>query len=94
MNQNQPVNAARKSAKPKRAMPKHAVQRHATPKHAMPKEGAGASSYVGRVGALAGPDRTIAPSELEVALLDRAGTRRCFRRLPDDEVGTLLGSGV
>ena len=53
-----------------------------------------AAALTAAVGALAGPDRTIAPSELEVALLERAGARRCFRRLPDDEVGSLLGSGV
>jgi proteasome alpha subunit len=46
------------------------------------------------VGALAGPDRTLGASDLEVALLDRTGTRRCFRRLPDGEVAGLLGSGV
>ena len=33
------------------------------------------------VGALAGPDRTLGPAELEVAVLERAGARRCFRRL-------------
>ena len=43
------------------------------------------------VGALAGPDRTLAAEELEVAILDRTGERRCFRRLPDDEVASLLG---
>jgi proteasome alpha subunit len=50
------------------------------------------AALVAAVGALAGPDRTIAPSELEVAILDRAGERRCFRRLGDDEVAELLGS--
>jgi proteasome alpha subunit len=44
------------------------------------------------VGALSGPDRTLGAPDLEVALLDRTATRRCFRRLPDDEVATLLGS--
>lgn len=44
------------------------------------------------VGALAGPERTLAAAELEVALLDRTAERRCFRRLADDEVGTLLGA--
>jgi proteasome alpha subunit len=42
-------------------------------------------------GALAGPDRTLGAADLEVALLDRAGARRCFRRLDDDEVASLLG---
>lgn len=40
--------------------------------------------------ALAGPDRTLAAADLEVALLDRALTRRCFRRLDDTEVSELL----
>ena len=44
------------------------------------------------VGALAGPDRTLTAPDLEVAVLERAGTRRCFRRLDDDEVAELLGS--
>jgi proteasome alpha subunit len=43
------------------------------------------------VQALAGPDRTLAPAELEVALLERHNGRRCFRRLGDDEVAALLG---
>jgi proteasome alpha subunit len=42
------------------------------------------------VGALAGPDRTLGPDELEVAVLERNGARRCFRRLGDDEVAGLL----
>ncbi len=41
--------------------------------------------------ALAGPERTLSPGELEVALLDRSAPRRCFRRLGDPEVGELLG---
>ncbi|HEX2576637.1 MAG TPA: proteasome subunit alpha [Aquihabitans sp.] len=41
---------------------------------------------------LAGPERTLGSADLEVALLDRAGTRRCFRRLDDAEVGTHLGA--
>ena len=41
-------------------------------------------------GALAGPDRTLVAADLEVALLDRAGTRRCFRRLDDDDVAGYL----
>ena len=43
-------------------------------------------------GALAGPDRTLVAGDLEVALLDRAGTRRCFRRLDDDDVAGYLTS--
>jgi len=46
------------------------------------------------VGALAGADRTLGAGDLEVALLDRAAPRRCFRRLPDAEVAALLGSGA
>jgi proteasome alpha subunit len=42
------------------------------------------------VGALAGPERTLGPDELEVAVLERDGLRRCFRRLGDDEVAGLL----
>jgi proteasome alpha subunit len=42
------------------------------------------------VGALAGPDRTLGPDELEVAVLEREGDRRCFRRLADDEIAGLL----
>jgi len=41
------------------------------------------------VGALGGPDRTIATSELEVAYLARTNGRRCFRRLSDAEVDEL-----
>jgi proteasome alpha subunit len=43
------------------------------------------------VGALAGPDRTLAAAELEVAVLDRSAGRRSFRRVDDDEVTSLLG---
>ncbi len=42
--------------------------------------------------ALAGPERTLGAADLEVALLDRAGVRRCFRRLTHDEVAAALGS--
>jgi proteasome alpha subunit len=40
--------------------------------------------------ALAGPDRTLPPAELEVALLARGNGRRCFRRLSDDDVEAML----
>jgi proteasome alpha subunit len=43
------------------------------------------------VGALAGPDRTLAAAELEVAVLESGNGRRCFRRLADDVVAELLG---
>ena len=42
------------------------------------------------VSALAGPDRTLTPGELEVAILSRINGRRAFRRIEDDELGTLL----
>jgi proteasome alpha subunit len=42
------------------------------------------------VSALAGPDRTLTPGELEVAVLSRTNGRRAFRRIEDDELATLL----
>ncbi|HZQ28790.1 MAG TPA: proteasome subunit alpha [Acidimicrobiales bacterium] len=42
------------------------------------------------VGALAGPDRTLEPKDLEVALLDRTAERRAFRRIEDPELSTYL----
>ena len=45
------------------------------------------------VAALSGPDRTILASELEVALLVRGQSRRCFRRLADDDVIAIIGEG-
>ena len=42
------------------------------------------------VGALAGPDRTLAAPDLEVAVLARSNGRRAFRRIEDEEVATLL----
>jgi proteasome alpha subunit len=42
------------------------------------------------VAALAGPDRTLTAADLEVAVLDRAGGRRAFRRLGDVDVAPLL----
>ncbi|MCU0271509.1 MAG: proteasome subunit alpha, partial [Acidimicrobiales bacterium] len=45
--------------------------------------------------ALAGADRTLAPGDLEVAVLDRTGPRRAFRRLEDAELASLLdGDGA
>ncbi len=43
------------------------------------------------VGALAGPDRTLGPGELEVAVLAEDTGRRAFRRLLGPELETLLG---
>jgi proteasome alpha subunit len=42
------------------------------------------------VTALAGPDRTLTSNELEVAVLERAGGRRTFRRLDAATVSSLL----
>jgi proteasome alpha subunit len=43
------------------------------------------------VTALSGPDRTLSSDELEIALLVRSESRRCFRRITDEEIGVLLG---
>jgi proteasome alpha subunit len=45
------------------------------------------------VAALAGPDRTLGAAEVEVALLERNGQRRAFRRLDDADVAALLAGG-
>jgi proteasome alpha subunit len=42
--------------------------------------------------ALAGPDRSLGDTELEVAVLARSNGRRCFRRLDRPEVAAALGS--
>jgi proteasome alpha subunit len=42
------------------------------------------------VGALAGPDRTLEPKDLEVAVLARRDGRRAFRRIDDEELVGLL----
>jgi proteasome alpha subunit len=42
------------------------------------------------VGALSGPDRTLGPADLEAAVLAHGNGRRVFRRLDDDELGSLL----
>ena len=42
------------------------------------------------VGALAGPDRTLAADDLEVAVLAEGNGRRAFRRLVDEELAALL----
>jgi proteasome alpha subunit len=44
------------------------------------------------VSALAGPDRELPASELEVAVLGRDNGRRTFHRIEDDEVAALLAS--
>ena len=43
------------------------------------------------VSSLAGPDRTIAANELEVAVLAADNGRRCFHRLSDSETESGLG---
>ncbi len=43
------------------------------------------------VGALAGPERTLGPDDLEVAILARGNGRRAFRRVDGRELGDLLG---
>ncbi len=42
--------------------------------------------------ALGGDDRTLGADQLEVAVLDRLDEGRCFRRLDDDEIASLLGA--
>ena len=41
-------------------------------------------------GALGGPDRAIAPGDLEVAMLSRTNGRRCFHRVSEAEIAALL----
>jgi proteasome alpha subunit len=48
------------------------------------------SALAAAVRALAGPDRTLTPSELEVAVLSRQNGRRAFRRISNGELETLL----
>ena len=45
-------------------------------------------------GALSGAERTLSAADFEVALLDRLGARRCFRRLDDTEVARILESSA
>jgi proteasome alpha subunit len=45
------------------------------------------------VSALAGPERTLEPRELEIAVLARSNGRRAFRRLTDDELAGILQEG-
>ena len=53
--------------------------------------GTAAEALRAAVGALAGPDRTLGPADLEVAVLDRSLPRRTFRRIEDGDVTELLG---
>ncbi len=43
------------------------------------------------ISALSGVERKLTHDELEVALLERNGRRRCFRRIEDAEIKALLG---
>lgn len=56
-------------------------------------EGLGLDAAV-RLGttALSGPDRTIAPADLEVAVLSRTNGRRCFQRVSEESLTALLGA--
>src|SRR5918996_1262528 len=45
------------------------------------------------VAALAGPGRTLAPAELEVAVMARGNGRRAFQRLGDDATAAALSGG-
>jgi proteasome alpha subunit len=49
-----------------------------------------AAAIKGAVDALAGPDRTLEPDDLEVAILERNGQRRAFRRIEGDELTAAL----
>jgi proteasome alpha subunit len=51
------------------------------------------AALVAATAALSGPDRVLAAADLEVAVLDRVGGRRAFRRLSDDEVSAVLAAG-
>ena len=42
------------------------------------------------VGALAGPERTLEPASLEVAILERGEQRRTFQRLTDPQIAQLI----
>ena len=46
------------------------------------------------VTAIAGPERTLAPTDLEAAVLERNAKRRAFRRLEEAELGELLGNAA
>jgi proteasome alpha subunit len=46
------------------------------------------------VTSLAGPDRALTARDLEVAVLAREDGRRAFRRLDDEELGSLLAGGA
>ena len=49
-----------------------------------------ATAIKAAVAALAGPDRTLAAGDLEVAILSRGNGRRTFRRIDEEELAQLL----
>jgi proteasome alpha subunit len=49
-----------------------------------------ATAIKAAVAALAGPDRTLAAGDLEVATLSRGNGRRTFRRIDEEELAQLL----
>jgi proteasome alpha subunit len=49
-----------------------------------------ASALKAAIASLAGPDRTLAAGDLEVATLSRGNGRRTFRRVADTELALLL----
>jgi proteasome alpha subunit len=49
-----------------------------------------ATAVKAATGALAGPDRTLAAGDLEVAILSRGNGRRTFRRIDEEELAQLL----
>ena len=51
------------------------------------------TSNIGEAYGFVSSDPLLGAPDLEVALLERSAPRRCFRRLPDAEVASLLGSG-
>jgi proteasome alpha subunit len=51
-----------------------------------------AGSIRAAAAALSGPDRTLSADDLEVALLERNGGRRCFRRATDEDVAAFLAA--
>jgi proteasome alpha subunit len=57
---------------------------------AYPEPGALEVALRASASALAGPDRTLAPDDLEVAVLARGNGRRAFRRIEGDALAALL----
>jgi proteasome alpha subunit len=51
-----------------------------------------AGSIRAAASALSGPDRTLTADDLEVALLERSGGRRCFRRATDEDIAAFLAA--